>query len=269
MQKFRVVLCCLLAAAVAIGAPAAALADTMSTFAANLSVTLTFTGAVPANLAVASAAVSCLPADLVNNACLPNAVIFVDGNAGVTQAVAPTSVFNAATNTLTFTAGPIAGFAGPGEGYSSAVSYGTSQTINLTNTGAARLRVRITGNYTYSLSATAALNPQAAAGASYFFRIDNTTNPNLTVPIFTQGLAVVAPPDSSSSGNNVAIPNINLFIAAGATSSINLDPFVSGNAYDVPEPYTIVLVLPMLLGFCLFRKNIAARITLAKEESHA
>jgi hypothetical protein len=195
---------------------------------------------------------------------LPNAVSYASGNAGVTQAANPTSTFM--NNVLTFTAGPIAGWAGPGIGYASAVSYGTSQTINLDNLTAAPIVIPLSGTYTFSLAATA--NSGEAAGAAYSFQIDNTTNP-ATVTLFgPQQFAVVAPPNSSSTCMNCAIAAFNVTLPPGVTS-INLDPFVSGNAYaNTPEPSTIVLVLPVLLGFCLFRKSIAAANTRAKEASH-
>lgn len=252
MPKFRRFRWLTLVAAFGIGA-STSIADPISTFGANLTVTVMFPVPVANMLDVTTPD----PTD----AFLPAATELASGNAGVTQAVNPTSVF--AGNMLTFTAGPIAGFAGPGVGTASAVSYGTSQTVNLNNLTMDALTVQLSGTYTYSLAATA--GPGGAAGAAFSFQIDNNTNPTTVVLFGPQQNGVVAPPDSTAMCNNCAIAAFDVALPPGVTS-INIDPFVSGEATSVPEPSTIVLVLSVPAVICLMKKTGAATHTVAKEE---
>jgi hypothetical protein len=208
-----------------------------SSFSANLTVNVVF----PSSLA------DVLTVTPQMDAFLPPPVGKATGIAGVTKLGAPTSNF--AKNTLTFTAGPIAGFAGPGVGSASAVSFGTSQSVQLDDLLAVMLPITLSGNYTYSVASMA--QDMGAAGASVSFQIDNITTGNTIYgPV---QMAVVSPPDSSANCKNCKIGALKFMIPPGVTS-IEIDPFVSGKASSVPEPSDI---LAALCGLCLIA---AARI---------
>jgi hypothetical protein len=173
----------------------------------------------------------------------------------VTQSADPTSDF--ANNTLTFTAGPVAGSAGlaGGMGSAQAVSFGTSQTINLDNLTMGMLMIQLSGTYTYNLAATA--GPGGTAGAAFSFEVDNTTN-STTVVLFgpTQN-AVVAPPNSTAMCNNCAIAAFTFAIPPGVTS-INVDPFVSGEAFAAPEPSMLIPIGCLVAALLMIRRRARA-----------
>jgi hypothetical protein len=222
-------------------------ASIVSTFSADLTVSLTFPAPIVNMLAVTTPN----PTD----AFLPGAVASATGDAGVTQAANPTSNF--ANNTLTFTAGPIAGFAGSGGGSAQAVSFGTSQTINLNNLTMGMLMIQLSGTYTYHLAATA--GPSGAAGASFSFEVDNTSDPTTVVLYGPTQNAVIAPPNSTAMCNNCAIAAFNVAIPPGITS-INVDPFVSGEAFNMaPEPSMLIPVCCVVAGIlAISRRGRAA-----------
>lgn len=203
-------------------------ANATASFTASLTVNLTF--GAPAGVAVATA----------NDAFLPNAVCLAMGVAGNTQCTNPTSAF--AANTLTFTAGPIQGWAGPGVGSASGVSFGTSETISLTNVTAGALMVRLSGTWTSNLATTS--KPGGSAGASYSFEVDNTTGGMVTALFGPQEFAVLSPPSpANNTCTNCPIAAFNVAVPAMSFVTINIDPFVSGKATSTPEPSAL---LPLL-----------------------
>jgi hypothetical protein len=207
-----------------------------SSFSANLTVNVVF----PSSLA------DVLKVTPQKDAFLPAPVGKATGTAGV-MLKPPTSNF--ANNTLTFTAGPITGFAGPGFGSASAVSFGTSRSVQLDDLLPIMLPITLSGNYTYSVASMA--QDMDVAGASVSFQIDNITTGNTIYgPV---QMAVVSPPDSSATCKNCRIGALKFMIPPGVTS-IEIDPFVSGKASSVPEPSDI---LAALCGLCLIA---AARI---------
>lgn len=221
-------------------------ASIVSTFSADLTVSLTFPAPIVNMLAVTTPN----PTD----AFLPGAVASATGDAGVTQAANPTSNF--ANNTLTFTAGPIAGFAGSGGGSAQAVSFGTSPTINLNNLTLGMLMIQLSGTYTYHLAATS--GPSGTAGAAFSFEVDNTSNPTTVVLFGPIQNAVLAPPDSTAMCNNCAIAAFNVALPPGITS-INVDPFVSGEAFNMaPEPSMLIPVCCVVAGILAVRRRARA-----------
>ena len=215
-------------------------ANATASFTASLSVSLTV--AAPAGVAVASA----------NDAFLPNAVCLAMGVAGNTQCTNPTSAF--AANTLTFTAGPIQGWSGPGVGSASGVSFGTSETIALTNITAGALMVRMAGTWTSNLATTS--KPGGSAGASYSFEVDNTTGGMMTALFGPQEFAVLSPPSpASNTCTNCPIAAFNLAVPAMSFVTINIDPFVSGKAISTPEPSALVPLLGIATAGWFRRKR--------------
>jgi hypothetical protein len=218
-------------------------ANATASYTASLSVSLMFTA--PAGVAVATA----------NNPFLPNAVCLAMGVAGNTQCANPTSAF--ANKTLTFTAGPIQGWSGPGVGSASGTSFGTSETISLTNVTAGALMVRLAGTWTSNLATTS--GPGGSAGASYSFEIDNTTGGMTTALFGPQQFAVLSPPSpASNTCTNCPIAAFNVPVPAMSFVTINIDPFVSGKAISTPEPSTLVPLFGVLtVG--LFRRRRSTR----------
>jgi hypothetical protein len=216
-----------------------------STFSGNLTLTVTFPAPNPNTLTVTA----------LNDAFLPNATSMSVGNSGITQAGNPTTNF--AGNTLTFTSGPIAGFAIGNGASASAVSFGSSQTIDLDNLTAGMLMVSLSGTYSYSLAATA--GPGEAAGASFSFELDNTTNPATITVLGPVESAVVAPPNSSASCQACVLGPVALTIAPGITA-INLDPFVSGEATS-PEPSSLIPLACIAGALLAKRKRVQRRKT--------
>lgn len=201
-----------------------------ATFSADLTVNLTFPAPIPGVLAVAVGAGPVLP---------PCVVVAAGQAAGV--CANPTSTFVPAVNTLTFTAGPIAGNAGPGAGFVFASSSGVSHTITLTNLGAAPLTVGLGGNYNFNLQTTAL--PGEFASASVFFQIINAgTGAVLFGPIASN---ITSPPNAQDA--DAVIFGFNLILPPGATD-ITIDPFVEGQAVVVPEPTTLILLGTGLAG---------------------
>ncbi|HEX7334118.1 MAG TPA: PEP-CTERM sorting domain-containing protein [Pyrinomonadaceae bacterium] len=199
-----------------------------ATFSANLTVNLTFPAPIPGVLAVGIGAGPVLPL------C---AVIAVGQAAGV--CANPTSNF--AANTLTFTAGPINGNAGPGAGFVFASSSGVSHTITLTNLGAAPLNVALGGNYNFNLRTTALAGEFARA--SVFFQIINeSTGAVLFGPIAS---TITSPPNAQNAA--AVIFGFSMILPPGATD-VTIDPFVQGQAATIPEPTTLILLGTGLAG---------------------
>lgn len=220
-------------------------ASIVSTFSADLTVNLTFPAPIVNVLDVTTPD----PTD----AFLPSAVSSATGDAMVTQSADPTSNF--ANNTLTFTAGPIAGSAGSGGGSAQAVSFGASQTISLDNLTMGMLMIELSGTYTYNLAASA--GPGGTAGAAFSFQIDNTTSPTTVVLFGPTQNAVVAPPNSTAMCNNCVIAPFTFAIPPGVTS-INIDPFVSGEAAAVPEPSMLIPICCVVAALFMIRRRARA-----------
>jgi PEP-CTERM motif len=230
----------LLVCAVPVAHAAPIPANATASYTASLSVSLIF--AAPRGVAVGSA----------NDAFLPNAVCLAMGVAGNTQCANPTSAF--AANTLTFTAGPIQGWSGPGVGSASGVSFGTSETISLTNVTAGALNVRLSGVWTSNLATTAKAG--GVAGASYSFEIDNTTGGMMTALFGPQEFAVLSPPSpSSNTCTNCPIAAFNVAVPAMSFVTINIDPFVSGKAISTPEPSSLLPLLGVAAAAWLRRRR--------------
>jgi hypothetical protein len=220
-------------------------ADAISTFSASLTVNLTFPAPVLGVLGVSTTA-----------AFLPPAVKMASGEAMATAAN-PTSMF--ANNVLTFTAGPVSGMAGPGRGEAQAVSFGTSETVVLTNKTAAALTKMLSGTYTYSLAAAAGA-PSGVAGAAYSFQVDNTTDPT-TLTLFgpqQNALAEASGSSSTATGTNRPIAAFAVTIPARSFIDITIDPFVSGEAFVAPEPSMLIPVFCAVGALFWIRKRARA-----------
>jgi hypothetical protein len=242
MRTLRLVLAFLIVLALC-GVPAAH-ADPVPAASYSSSLTVSLTFPVMRLLGVAS----------LHDAFLPNAVCLAQGVAGNTMCMNPTSNF--AANTLTFTAGPVAGFAGPGVGFASGTSFGTSETIELTNHTGGALMVPLMGTYNYSLATTAA--GMASAGAAVSFQIDerlvlggNPTN------LFSISDAIVSPPNNSKNVNGNFMVN-TMAIPNNSSLFINIDPFASGDAKSpTPEPSAFIPLLTLATAGWLKRKWLA------------
>lgn len=241
MRKFKIGLVSLILFAVC-GVPAARAnvlpVPAMASYSARLRVNLTFP--VIVGLGVAS----------LHDAFLPPATCLTMGIAATTACTNPTSAFM--NNVLTFTAGPVAGSAGPGTGFASGVSFGTSETIVLINRSGGAVMVPLSGTYSYSLTTTAA--GQASAGAAVSFQIDETMGGMTTTVFGPQPFAIVSPPNANMSATNAAIPVFNIAIPNGATADINIDPFASGDAKAVPEPSALIPLVTLVTAGWLKRK---------------
>jgi hypothetical protein len=239
MRTLRLVLAFLIVLACGVPAAHAGPVPAVATYSANLTVSLTFP-VIPL-LGVAS----------LNDAFLPNAVCLAMGVAGNTSCTNPTSRF--AANTLTFTAGPVAGFAGPGVGFASGVSFGTSETILLTNLTGAPLVVPLMGTYNYSLATTAI--GMTSAGAAVSFQIDERLMlGGMPTTLFSISDAIVSPPNNSKNVNgNFMVNTMN--IPNNGSLLINIDPFASGDAKSpTPEPSAFVPLLTLATAGWLKRK---------------
>ena len=220
------------------GIPAAH-ADTAS-FSSSLTVDLTFP------------VINMLDVVSLNDAFLPNAVCLTQGVAAITACNNPTSTFM--NSALTFTAGNVAGNAGPGGGVASGVSFGTSETIKLTNNTGADLKVQLSGTYSYSLAVMA--TGMAAAGAAVSFQIDErmTLDGDPMAVFGPKDFAIVAPPNATMSCASCAIPAFNIDIPDKTSVFINIDPFASGDAKVVPEPSAFIPLLSMAAAGWLRRR---------------
>ena len=212
-----------------------------ASYSSRLSVNLTFP--VIVGLGVAS----------LHDAFLPAPTCMTMGIGATTACNPPTSKFM--NNVLTFTAGAVAGRAGPGTGFASGVSFGTSETIVLINRSGAALMVPLSGTYSYSLTTMAA--GQASAGAAVSFQIDETMGGMTTTVFGPQPFAIVSPPNASMSAMNAAIPAFNIALPNGATADINIDPFASGDAKALPEPSAFVPLLTLATAGWVRRKWLA------------
>lgn len=176
----------------------------------------------------------------LNDAYLPKATCLTQGVAAITACMDPTSTF--AANVLTFTAGTVAGNAGPGIGFASGVSFGISETIKITNNTGADINVPLSGTYNYNLVTKA--TGTGAAGAAVSFRIEErlTLDGNPMIVFGPKDFAIVSPPDSSSTCVNCPIGMFNIAVPNNSSVFINIDPFASGDA-KVPEPSAFIPLL--------------------------
>jgi hypothetical protein len=242
MRKIRIALVLVLVVLAVCGVPAAranVVPAASATFSANLTVSLTFP--VIRLLGIAS----------LNDAFLPNAVCLTQGVAAITACNNPTSTFM--NSVLTFTAGTVAGNAGPGMGFATGVSYGLSETIQLTNLTGALLTVPISGTYNFLLMTTAM--GQSSAGAAVAFQVDERTAlDGIPTTVFgPREFAIVSPPNTTSTCG-VCNFSFNIDIPNNSSVFINIDPYASGDAKAVPEPSAFIPLVTLATAACLRKK---------------
>ena len=176
----------------------------------------------------------------LNDAFLPKAVCLTQGAAAITACNDPTSMF--AKNVLTFTAGEVAGNAGPGTGYASGVSYGVSETIWLTNGNNNDLTVPLSGLYNYNLATMATGAGAAGAAVSFDIYTRTSLDGDRTIVFGPKDFAIVSPPDASSTCKNCPYGAFNITVPANSSLFVNLEAFASGDA-KVPEPSMFIPLL--------------------------
>jgi hypothetical protein len=229
----------------------------VATFHADLSVSLTFPPPVVNTFGYAV---------LLDGWGLPGATAIGNANA---QAAPPTN--NYGMGVLTFTAGPVDGWAGAPFGQAIAVSVGDSHSINLANlTGsgpptppAQIFHAVFGGNYTYNLSTTIA-GANESARAEFSFQILNVTTNQI----------IYGPKSDFVTGNQTQAGVVGFAFAvplpANSITKIRIDPYVTGWAtasevppppppppppIPIPEPSTLFLLSSGLAGIIGLRRK--------------
>jgi hypothetical protein len=218
-----------------------------STFNANLSVSVIFpaVGALPPNVSIAAG-----PGSGAAPAILPACMVAVLAQPAGGICANPTDSYMApvgAASTLTFTAGPVSGFANPG-GAVTATSTGVSEEVILGNLNPFAVALPLNLSYTANLGVTAAA--LEFSSATYSFNVTNNGasilpgGPNT----FTLNCAACG---AMNAVNPVPLPPNPVMVlipAAGVNPGfafIRIDPLVSGIAISdnipIPEPGTWLL----------------------------